>query len=372
MKIYRSLRINSGRAVAAILSTALLSGCSLFHDDLNPCAVKPDTYTSVKFSYDYNTQQKDLFAEQVGAVSLYVFDENGYYLFDIERTNHGSEAGPATPGFQIDFTTDQLVPGHSYTLYAVGHGNPGGYDATQATPGFERITDLASHHTAADFGLLLQRENGDVTNGGVLLDTLWATLTPCVLDIPVERIPEEGDPQEPDHIIQRTLPLMRVTNVLSVCFWQADFPTSIDPNRFEVKVDFANGNGNIGLTGELNDDEALTFRPFRTRLETRSDESGARACVVADFGLSRIMLGDNIVLTVRDNETGHETRVENLSKHLARGNEAFSAEGWSEQEYLDREYNYSLEFPFDGPVPKWIQVNVQVLGWSKRYQIENL
>lgn len=359
-------------ALAMIAAVSALSSCSLMHDDLNPCAVKPDTYTSVRFVYDYNTANKDLFAEQVGAVTLYVFDTNGYYLFDVERRNHSSLPGPSTPGFQIDFTTDQLVPGNSYTVYAVAHANPGGYDATMETPGFERITDMAEHHTAADFGLMLQRETGLVPHDNVMLDTLWTTLTPCVLDIPVEKIPEEGDLQEPDHIIQGVVPLMRVTNSLSICFWQADFPTKIDPSRFEVKIDFANGNGNLDITGNLNDDEPLTFHPYRTRVENRTSDNGAKACVIADFGLSRLMLGDDIVLTIRDNESGRETRLENVSKHLARGNEAFRAEGWTDQEYLDREYDYSLEFPFDGPVPKWVQVNVQVLGWSKRFQNENL
>ena len=55
------------------LAAAGLSGCSLMHDDLEPCPSGVD----LKFVYDYNIQRADMFPDHVGSVTVYVFDQNG-------------------------------------------------------------------------------------------------------------------------------------------------------------------------------------------------------------------------------------------------------------------------------------------------------
>lgn len=348
-----------------------LSGCGLMHEDLHPCAVKPDTYTSVKFVYDYNTQNKDLFAEHVGSVSVYVFDENGNFVTREERFNHSTLPGPETPGFQIDFSTDILKPGNKYKVYAIGHGNPAGYEASTTTPGFTNANHYDNISKESDFALILDHEEGNVINGGVLLDSLWTSIRPVILDIPEERVPEEGDIQEPDHYIQGTVELMRVTNKLDVCFWQEEFPAQIDPSNYEIIINSENGSSVLDFEGNPLSSSSLTYHPYTLKAETRSSDQGTKACVIASFGLSRMILNNNVTLTIRDLSSGAETTLSNLPKYLARGNEAYSQYGWNEQEYLDREYDFSIELPFTGAIAKWVQVNVEILGWSKRYQVVN-
>lgn len=364
-----SKSIRTGRTlklIATVLAGAALTGCSLMHDDLDPCAVKPETYTSVKFAYDYNTQEADLFSGHVGTVSVYVFDKDGKFVADAERCNSLHAGALTSPDFQIDFPTEVLKPGNSYTVYAVAHANPGGYEASLRTPGFRRLTEAGSGLGVEDFALRLDRdENGAVPHAGVQLDTLWTSLRPCVLDIPEEKIPEEGDPQEPDHYISATVPLMRVTNHVAITFWLADFPSDIDPSDFDISIVSPEGNGHLDLTGTLRDDNALTFNPYKI---SRVSRSTGEACVRADFGISRMMLDSDMALVIRNRATGLETRIGNLPQTLAKGNDAFSGKGWNAQEYLDREYDYSIEFPVEGDVPKWVQVNVAILSWHRIYQ----
>ena len=55
------------------LAAAGLSGCTLMHDELDPCPSGVD----LKFVYDYNIQRADMFPDHVGGVTVYVFDQSG-------------------------------------------------------------------------------------------------------------------------------------------------------------------------------------------------------------------------------------------------------------------------------------------------------
>ena len=51
-----------------------ITGCDVFHDDLDQC----DLF--LEFRYDYNMVNEDWFADQVEEVKVYVFDAEGKYL----------------------------------------------------------------------------------------------------------------------------------------------------------------------------------------------------------------------------------------------------------------------------------------------------
>lgn len=368
--------LNGKKNLASVSATVLLAfmatGCSLMHDDLDPCAVKPETHTSVKLKYDYNTRGEDLFASLVGGVTVYAFDSEGKLVAVEERSNSDHGGALSTPEFQIDFSSDVIVPGNTYRFYAVAHQDPGGYSSVINSPGaaFRRFELSPGTHTVDDFLLTLERdESGFVPHAGRLLDALWTTLRPFELEIPEERIPEEGDPQEPDRYLTATVPLMRVTNHVTISFWQTDFPTAIDPAHYDIEIEAPAGNGRLDMLGNPVADGALHYRPYSVRTDLAdTGDGGKAACVTADFGLSRLMLDADLALVVTNRITGHKTRIANLPRYLAKGNEAFAAKNWPEQEYLDREYEYSIGFPFGDPIPKWVMVNVAVLSWSKRIQ----
>lgn len=359
-------------AALVLLPMAMLAtGCSLMHDDLDPCAVKPETHTSVKFVYDYNTADQDLFADNVGAVRVYVFDTNDRLVTIEERTNSTNDGALSKDGFQIDFSSDVVVPGNTYRFYAVGHGNPGGYDHVVSDPGaWFDLPDLQpGTHGLADFVLTLGRDgSGYVDHQNVGLDPLWLSREGVELVIPEEKVPAEGDPQEEDHYLQATLPLMRITNHVSVTFWQTDFPTYINPADYEIRLEVPEGNGRLDATGNLLADGQLLHSPYSVTTGNVDTDKGKAAAITAHFGVSRLMANDNMTLVVTNRITGNVTRISGLSSKLAVGREAFADKGWSAQEYLDREYEYAISFPFGDPIPKWIDVRVAILSWTKRIQ----
>lgn len=45
---------------------------------------------------------------------------------------------------------------------------------------------------------------------------------------------------------------------------------------------------------------------------------------------------------------------------------------YSEQEFLDRGYDYQLDFYLKGDRLAYVNISISVLGWSKRVQFEEL
>lgn len=339
------------------------------HDDLPDCATKPDTYTSVRFVYDYNTRSADLFGEHVGAVTLYLFDNEGHFISEYECTNSGSNA-LKDPDFKIDLN---LEPG-VYKVYAVAQGNEGGYMAHLQDLGakFRRHT-LTEGESWQNFYISLDHTMGLVPHQNVMLETLWTTLEARELVVPVVEEPAEGDPQQDDILVQATVPLMRVTNELHLSFYQQDFPGNINPDDYEVWVASERGRDKLNLLGEyLADAEKLTFNAHR--VYTATDAEG-HACVNMEFGLPRFMMhtdeADRAKLHVRNKITGYES-VFDLPRELSRGRAAYADKNWSEQEYLDREYQYDLALCLTDKSWKFLQVNVLALSWSKRVQNADL
>lgn len=357
--------------LVSVMLAASLSGCGLMHDDLEDCATRPLTHTSVNFVYDYNTQREDMFNDHVGTVTLYVFDHNGNFITEIEKSNSATSGALKNKAFKIDL---DLRPG-TYTLYAIAQGHQAGYQASLQEQGAKfRRTPLAAGDPFDSYFLNLDNNNGLVVNQGLQLDSHWTTNLnqtenrPVTLVVPQVSDPIEGDKQEADKEASATVPLMRVTNHLVISFWQTDFSTKIDPSHYDIQLQFPQGNSRLDLKGTTYHDYVVTYAPLRVWSDSKTVDGTSAACVYADFSFPRMMLAHDARIVVTNRNTGHVTRLDYIPRLLAKGKEAWNPLPWGEQEYLDREYEYSLDFPLGDPIPKWVQVNVNVLSWSKRIQ----
>ena len=75
----------------------------------------------------------------------------------------------------------------------------------------------------------------------------------------------------------------------------------------------------------------------------------------------------NAILTITNKTTGEEVAcIINLADCLAQGRGAFEARHYSEQEFLDREYDYKLDFFLQGNKWKYAMLSISILDWSKR------
>ncbi len=60
----------------SVLSSVALTSCDMMTEDREDCP----TGLYLTFKYDYNLQRADMFSDHVGAVDVYVFDENGKFV----------------------------------------------------------------------------------------------------------------------------------------------------------------------------------------------------------------------------------------------------------------------------------------------------
>lgn len=357
MRTQQGIRKTFGGIVAAALAMTMLTGCDMFHDDLLDCATRPKVKTDVDFVYEYNTKAQDIFNEHVGAVTLYVFDSKGALVHEEEQVR-GNRSG------NMAVTLD-LEPG-TYTTYAIAQAHPHGYLSSLNGRGAKFRRNTEGQNPLGTAILNLDHNNGLVSHQGVMLDTLFTTYAAQELVVPEVKDPVEGDVQQPDIDVHATIPLMRVTNHLEVTFWQTDFPTQINPDFYDIKIEFPQGNGALDMTGAPIGTQSTRYTAYKVTPVTKAVEGKQTACLKAEFGLSRLMVAHNARLIITNKLTGHVTTVNNLNSLLAKGREAYETFKWSEQEYLDREYEYSIEFGLDDEMPKWVQINVSILGWAKK------
>ena len=352
---------------------AMLGSCSMLHDDLPDCATRPNTRAPVKFVYDYNIDDEDRFADNIGAVTLYVFDSDGHLVRQIESTASGSQL--KQPGFSIDLD----LPTGTYKLYAAARENVDGYEASLQTSGAKfRRSAFSSGEPLENVFYTLDNQNGTVDSRDEM-EHFWLTRTPQTMTIVEAPMPAEGDPQPADVLVEATVPLQRVTNVIHGDIVSGEDRTRaappVSPADYDVWVATADGRDKLDLAGvPTADSRALTYPAENVSVSTTS---AGDPCISASFSTSRLFhredTAKNDRLYVKSHKSG-ETFEFDLPEYLSKGREAYPATGWSKQEYLDREYNYNFMVEFNELDTGWryIQISIGILSWSKRIQNEQL
>ena len=91
-----------------LLSAAVLSSCSMMHEDRDDCP----TGLYLSFRYNYNLERADMFGDHVGAVDVYVFDADGHYVTTLADANRGPPFTPTSPRAS---TSSSCWPGKTTT-----------------------------------------------------------------------------------------------------------------------------------------------------------------------------------------------------------------------------------------------------------------
>ena len=375
------------------LFVLLMSSCSLVNEDLEPCAPAPRTLTTVNFVYDYNMQYEDLFDQHAGAVTLYVFDENGIMLFREEKSKVDMPKDKID--FSMTFDDSVIKPGNTYNFVAMANGNHAGYDGmVDGTPGFQIAPDVEMVPGVSrieDFIIRMDRdEDGNFDFGVVnykdaygnnqqMIDTVWSTKPDEVQEVKIPVFPYTPTvQQQPDNIVEVTVPMMRLTNSISVNVVHSSFTETMDPETYRLLVYFPNGNGTIDFTGNVYSYQPLFYQTLRKQMlpytpkrqgdsfSSRADEDENTSYALNGvFGVSRLQMNDDSELMVVDPNTNNVVAsIQNFSSYLAHAFDYYGEEG---QEFLDREYNFEVDLALDDNNELyWIQIGCSILGWAKR------
>ena len=344
-------------AKAAITVAALLlASCSMMKEDRSDC---PDCRNPlhIKVRYDYNIQRANMFADHVEQATVYVVDPATGSVVDWQSANVRSIAPQAEAVSPFAFNFEGLAPG-SYRLFATGRSAA---DAAYKTS----KPDIAQSIEGVHFTVPADG-NGQVP--AQRLDTIWNTLKPIDVVVP------ENNP------VEATIGLMRLTNDLNVMVFRRDHPADNSHERYEVLV--TDEHQTLGFDNSpMAESQSLTYRPFASwTTETTADEAIVERNAHYDLSLSRLIQHEdarhNPRLIIRNRESGHEIVNIDLCYYLALARNAYEIQNYGIQEYLDREYDYRLDFGIEGEGQqetwKYITIRINVLSWALRIQNEEL
>lgn len=356
-------RCLTGTGLSSLILGACLTGCSLWHDDLPECPSGVD----VEFVYDYNVQRADMFNAHVGAVTVHVFDAAGRHIMSKEECNSPGNAPLRDHGYRMHL---DLAPGE-YKLVAHAH--------QRGTQELMKLKGAKFRHTSMHEGNAMEslistldrNATGTVEHQNVSLDTLWHGMTATNL---VVRDMEPASTR---------ISLVRNTNDIHITLRQLDAPADIRASDFEATI--TDRNGTLGHDNSVLPDDEITYTPWATwtsefpsgedshesPAKRGADEAEQRTAHM-QFSVSRLIwrpANENpAILTIRNRNTGTVVAKINLPDCLAMGRNAFEQHNYSRQEFLDREYNYRLDFFLRGDRWVYAHLGISILGWDYRFQ----
>jgi hypothetical protein len=321
-------------------------------EDRSDC---PDCRNTLRIMlrYDYNTQRANMFADHVEEATVYVVDPATGNVVDWQATCNNDSTQPLrSPSFAFNF--EELAPGN-YRLYATGR-------SAADTAFITTMSQIADNIDRLQFTL-------PTTVPAQRMDTLWNTLKPIDITVP------ENEPTE------ATVPLMRLTNDLSVVVFRRDGSLDNGHERYDVSV--TDENLTLGYDNETVATSPITYHPFAawTTETTTDDGTIAERNAHYDLSLFRLLVHPddarrNPRLIISNRATNHEIVNIDLCHYLALARNAYETQHYGVQEYLDREYDYRLDFGLDGEGSsetwKYMTISINVLSWSIRIQNENL
>lgn len=357
---------------AALMMSATFSSCDMMEEDMDDCP----SGLYLTFKYDYNLQRADMFNDHVGSVTVYIFDEQGKLVKTQEESNVGASAPLKSPSYAMHVT--DLAPG-KYQFIALAGQRPYADMMADSRARFVR-TDMPDRADMTQLGIQLDRTQTaagmyDIVNNSLPLDTLWHGMLTTPVEVYSTSI------YKPTYA---TIPLVRDTKKINVTLREIDDPTLMDINKYDMTITDRNST----LLWDNSVDETtgtVVYRPHATwNSEDRTpafDHNGDPIDGVGyighvDFMTSRIIYHDDPAddgfLTIINKETGMQVVTVNLPDLLSRLANYDDTQRYSEQEFLDRGYDYSLDFFLKGDKLAYVNISISVLGWSKRIQFEEL
>lgn len=305
------------RSVLMLVLLAMVNSCDLINEDL------PECVQSVQFVYDMTLSGGDAFNAQVGSVDLYVFDDQGNFV------KKYSESGETLKDPNYRMTLD-LANGN-YTLVAWCGMMDNGFTLSP-------FTTLTEMQTA-----ISNVQNGISSSD---LKDMWYGYQEITMNANEAKT----------HILNLT----KDTNNIRVMLQNVDGRT-IDGNNFEFSII----DNNTVVDWQNNPSTPIIYHPFaQGTSQVGGDENNAPVQVAyAEFSTSRLYVGDDARLIIKNKENGQIVLDIPLIDYLTMRSEKYMR--MSDQEYLDRECDYSLVL-FLGDNNTWIRTTIIINGWTVR------
>lgn len=351
----------------------------------------------VRFVYDYNTARADMFKDHCGHVTLYVYDESGNKVAERTVSHKNGEEPLRQYGYSIHFNDGELAPGR-YRLQAVAM-QKDWEEALLCKGAKHRRTDVSDSQSlvvSLDHSeTMLPNTERYQVGAEAPLDTLWHTLRVASfapqdgISVPelhrtikpysIYPLEEQYVVVESERATYATVSLIRDTKHLNITLRDIDDPDDIHDTDYEVRL--LDDNSHLAHDNEVVRKDSLQYSPYASwtsRLENGGTVIDGNMTApgqrTAHYNLmfNRITYNSDIKKSARlqivNRKTKQQVALINLPYTLAEGRIAYDIYNYSPQEYLDREYDYRLDFLLKGGKWYYMDVVINVLSWSKRFQ----
>lgn len=307
---------------------------SFIFDDEGDC----NPYYKVRFVYDMNMKYADAFPNEVNAVTLYAVDRASG---EIVWSRHESGDALHEAGYTMDVPVD---PGFYNFVAWAGDGHTTHFAVADARLHQELDCRLGRDYAA---------------DGSAHVTTDLNRLYHGRLD-DVELPDEQG-------VHTFTVPLVKNTNVFHIVLQHLS-GEPLDAEDFTYEI--SDANGLMGWDNALKDDEQITYHAWDKRSGTAGVElpqPEGRAPVtqvsaaIADLTTARLVKGQDMRLNIRtkaDNRTVVSIPVIDYCL-LVKGN---YDRAMTDQEYLDRQDEYSMVFFLDAN-NHWLAQQIYINSW---------
>lgn len=306
-----------------ILILATLSACSIY-DDTSEC------YSGfrVRYMYDYNMKFADAFTNEVNQITLFVFDDKGNFI--TSKTESGTELKKKNYFMELD------IPPATYHLITW---------AGLTGQSFRLTEPARDKPSLAQFKVTL---NDKSKTSDSSLQPLWhGEIEKVVVGTKYEEV---------------TIPLVKDTKRIRVVLQQINgLPVTDSDFRFEITDD----NSLMNYDNSIIPNGNITYAPYATGHSTVGDIQPATA-VFAELHTGRLMTDSKARLKIFRNSDNSEIIDIPLIDYLLLTEMEGHKRILTEQEYLDRQDEYSLVFFLDDNLA-WMKVQIIVNGWTVRF-----
>lgn len=333
-KLILSGKIGVLVALLAILFTSCEN--NIIYDGEGDCSVS----YRIKFKYDRNMKFADAFNREVSSVNLYVFNEDG--LLAYQATESGATLADENYVMPVE-----LKPGKYDMLAWCGTGEDDSYSVPEAIVGVTTKDELKcriNRQSASGYGVV------DKNLTSLFHGELQAELT-----------------DEPGvHV--NTMSLTKNTNAVRVVLQQLS-GESVEIEKFSFEIQ--DYNGYMAHDNSLLQDELLVYKPWSLQAgnadvdadiyHAPATRAASVGVAVAELTVGRLVETERPILVVRNIEEDKVVLSIPLIDYalLVKGN---YNKNMSDQEYLDRQDEYSLTFFLDES-GQWVSASVIVNSW---------
>jgi hypothetical protein len=329
--IFRRMALALSMVAAMLAGSSCLSG--LIFEGEGDCGV----YYRIRFKYDYNIKFADAFANEVNSVALYIFDENDVLVKEIATTD---KEALSTGTFEIPL---ELDPG-SYTLMAWG--------GLMNEESFDLLADVQVGVTRREELQVKMNRQRDQSGRAQVSEDLLPLYHG---KMPLEVTDEPGTYTE-------TMSLMKNTNTIRILLHELS-GGNMESDKFIFEIN--DDNGLYDCDNTLLNDEMITYSAWHQSTGSADIDTGLKATtgvsvVLAEHTIGRMRAGDSPVLHIRNRETGKDVFRIPVADYalLVKGN---YRKDMGDQEYLDRQDEYTMTFFLDGG--EWVSSVIYINSW---------